>query len=294
MHRSAEETRASLWARYDEGGLGTDELDARLKAVDRAGDDPLALERALAGPVRTSKPGRWRWLGIAAAAAAVVVLLVGAVAVLGGDDGDPADEPGTAVPLPLPVPEPGGPVPAEPVDCPELDDVLEGGEVLDDDDPPANPAVLSEPPALPDGYTVADEVTLEPGSDPDLAMGISAGNPLPVDVRARQLLGPLTVTMRSFTYESADAAAESGLSVIDDAICTYDAATFEVPDHPEINGSTVTGVIPTTAFASWRLGERRYTVSVQAAGDDPASVAEAQELAGTIAVLELDAARTAP
>ena len=291
---TAQDTRASLWARYDEGGLGTDELDARLKAVDRAGDDPEALERALTGPVRTPKPGRARWLRIAAAAGVVVVLLVGIVSVLGGDDDEPGTSPGTGQPIPLPIPEPPGPVPAEPVDCPGLDDVLARFEDLDESQPPANPALLSDPAALPDGYTVADEVTLVPGSDPDLSMGVAAGTPLPVDVFARQLVGPLTVTMRSFTYESDEAAGQSGLSVIDDAVCSYGATSFEVPDRPEINGSVVSGVIPTTAFASWRLAERRFTVAVQSAGDDEASITEAQQLAGDIAALELDAARTAP
>jgi hypothetical protein len=296
VHRSAQETRASLWARYDEGGLGSDELDARLRAVDRAGDDPLALERALAGPVRVTPPGRKRWLGIVAAGAACVLLVVGAVALVGepddaGDARGPTTGGGDPVPLPLPVP----PIEPEPVDCPELDDAIAAVEEIANDESPANPALLSEPPALPDGYTVADEVTLVPGSDPDLSMNIAAGNPLPVDIVARALTGELTVTMRTFTYESAEAAAESGRSVIDDAICTYAGAPFAFPDHPGVTGSTISGIIPTTAFANWRLGERRFTVSVLAAIDgDPESAAEAEALAGTIAALELEAAQTAP
>jgi hypothetical protein len=223
----------------------------------------------------------------------VVLVVVAAVVVLGDDDEAAGTRPGTVVTL-EPLPGPVEPVPAEPVDCPALDDALARFEDLDESEPPANPAPLSDPPALPEGYTFADEQALVPGSDPDLSMGIAAGTPLPVDVLGRALLGPLTVTMRSFTYESADAAGESGLSVIDDAFCTYGATPFTVPDRPEITGTTVSGVIPTTAFASWRLAERRFTVSVQAAGDDPASITEAQELAGAIAALELDAARTAP
>jgi hypothetical protein len=296
VHRSAQETRASLWARYDEGGLGTDELDARLRAVDRAGDDPLALERAFAGPVRVTPPGRKRRLGIAAAAVAVVVLVAAAAVALEGDpDEGEASEPtrgGNFEPVPLPQPEPGV---VEAVDCPELDDAVAAVEDIANDESPANPALLSEPPALPDGYTVDDEVTFEPGSDPDLSMNIAAGNPLPIDIFARALTGELTVTMRTFTYESAEAAAASGLSVIDDAICTYAGVPYAFPEHPGITGSTISGIIPTTAFANWRLGERRFTVSVVAAIDgDPESAAEAEALAGTIAALELEAAQTAP
>jgi hypothetical protein len=68
-----------------------------------------------------------------------------------------------------------------------------------------------------------------------------------------------------------------------------------VPDRPEILGSVVSGPIPTTAFAGWRLGERRFSVAVQVGVDgDPEALAAAQSLAGTIAGLELDAARTPP
>jgi hypothetical protein len=296
VHRSAQETRASLWARYDEGGLGTDELDARLRAVDRAGDDPLALERALDGPVRVTPPGRKRWLGLAAAVVACILLVGVAVALSGGDpDEDEASGPtrgGNFEPIPLPQPDPGV---VDAVDCPELDDAVAAVEDIANDESPANPALLSEPPALPDGYAVGDEVTLAPGSDPDLSMNIAAGNPLPIDILARALTGELTVTMRTFTYESAEAAAESGLSVIDDAICTYGGVPYDFPDHPGITGSTISGIIPTTAFANWRLGERRFTVSVVAAIDgDPESAAEAEALAGTIAALELEAAQTPP
>ena len=84
-------------------------------------------------------------------------------------------------------------------------------------------------------------------------------------------------------------------SVIDDAICTYAGEPYAFPDHPGVTGSTISGIIPTTAFANWRLGERRFTVSVVAAIDgDPESAAEAEALAGAIAALELEAAQTAP
>ncbi len=295
MQRGAEEARTALWARYDDGGLGADELDARLRAIDRAGDDPLALERALSGPVRITPAGRKRWLGIGAAVVVVILLAAAAVALGGDPEEGEANGPtggGNFEPIPLPQPQPGV---VEAVDCPELDEAIAATEDIANDESPANPALLSEPPALPDGYTVADQVTLEPGSDPDLSMNIAAGSPLPIDIFARALIGELTVTMRTFTYESAEAAAESGLSVIDDAICTYAGEPYAFPDHPGVTGSTISGIIPTTAFANWRLGERRFTVSVVAAIDgDPESAAEAEALAGTIAALELEAAQTAP
>ena len=252
---------------------------------------------ALAGPVRVTPPGRKRWLGIAAAAVACVLLVVVAIALVGGD---PDEERGQRSDARRqlradPAARAQPPIEPEPVDCPELDDAVAAVEDIANDESPANPALLSEPPALPDGYTVDDEVTFEPGSDPDLSMNIAAGNPLPIDIFARALTGELTVTMRTFTYESAEAAAESGLSVIDDAICTYAGVPYDFPDHPGITGSTISGIIPTTAFANWRLGERRFTVSVVAAIDgDPESAAEAEALAGTIAALELEAAQTAP
>src|SRR5690606_19304042 len=70
---TARDARAALWARYDAGELGTDELDARLRAVDRAGDDPAALAQALTGPVRTPRPGRRRALPGVAVVAAVAL-----------------------------------------------------------------------------------------------------------------------------------------------------------------------------------------------------------------------------
>lgn len=287
------ETRTELWARYDAGGLSTDELDARLKAVDRAGDDAAALQQALEGPVRAVRPGRRRRMVIVAAVVVCATVATAAVVAWPDSAGESAEPPPTGAPPEVIVEEPG----ALPQDCEALDDARDDlAEVpVDADEPPANPALMSDPPALPDGYTVADEVTLVPGSDPDLAMGIAAGNPLPVDVLARQLLGPLTVTMRTFVYESADAAEASGASVAGDAVCGYGGTIFAVPDRPEIAGTVVSGVIPTTAFATWRLGDRRFTVSVQAAvPDDAAATAEAEALAGEIAGLELDSARAGP
>ena len=58
--------------------------------------------------------------------------------------------------------------------------------------------------------------------------------------------------------------------------CSFDAEAFTVPDHPELGGSVVTGVIPTTAFVGWRLGDRRFLVAVESDGDGPEAVAAAQ------------------
>jgi hypothetical protein len=286
--------RRALWARYDAGDLSAEELDARLRALDRAGDDPGAVARAVDGPVRTSRRGRGRAVAIGATAAALLVVVVTAAA------SDPGDEGRGAAPGIDSPPVPGGvePAPVDPgveVDCPELDAALERFEALDEETAPANPALLSDPVALPDGYVLGDEESIIPGSDVDVAMSVSAGNPLPVDILARTLNGRLAVTMRAWEYESAEAAGEAGLSVLRQGVCTYDMTSFAVPDRPEIGGSVVSGVIPTTAFASWRLGERRFTVAVQAGADgDPEATAAAQDLAGRIAALEYDAAATAP
>lgn len=293
---TARDARAALWARYDAGELGTDELDARLRAVDRAGDDPAALAQALTGPVRTPRPGRRRALPGVAVVAAVALGGIGVVSAL-----DDADEPGGAVrppagvdlPAPLPGPAPGIIEPSE--DCRELEGAEDALEAVADDDPPANPAPLSDPPAVPEGYTFDDEVTFAPGTDPDLPMSIAAGDPPPVEVHARALAGPLAVTMRAFVHESAEAAAVAARSVAGEALCAYVGEAFAHPEHPEVTGVVISGVIPTTAFANWRIGERRFTVSVVAAiPDDSEATAEAQELAAEIAVLELEAARTAP
>lgn len=288
--------RTTLWARFDAGEVTASELDGRLRAVDRAGSDPAALARAIDGPApRTRRP-----VGKAALAALFAVGLVaaGAAVVDAVGGGDPSPTPG---PTPAPGtigpvgggPGVGGIIGVEPVDCPEFDEALERFEAIDQETPAANPSLLSSPVALPEGYAFTDEETIVPGSDPDIAMSVSAGDPLPLNILARNLSGPLPVTMRAWEYESSEAAGQAGATVLQAGVCTYDLKFFDVPDRPEISGSVVSGPIPTTAFASWRLGERRFTAAVQAGVDgDPAATAAAQDLAGRIAALELDAART--
>ena len=139
-----------------------------------------------------------------------------------------------------------------------------------------------------------------PGTDPDIAMQINAGSPLPVAIRARTLSGDLDVSMRGFEYASADEAVAAGQSVLGQGVCLYGAEGFDVPGRPELVGSVVEGPIPATAFVGFRMGQRRFTVSVVAdANPDTGSVSDealeaARVLAGTIAGMELDAARTAP
>ena len=290
--REAGEARRALWARYDAGELTANELDARLNLVDRAGDDPAALERALTGPLRTGSGGRRRTLGLIGGAAFVMVVVGGALLREEdpGSSGPTIATGGTgAVVVPPPIFEP--PV----VECAELDDFLDFFAGLDENAPPANPALLSDPVALPEGYSVGDEEDITQGTDPDVAMSVTAGNPPPVEILARTLIGPLPVTMRSFVYDSAESAGTAGADVLRQGVCTYGIERYDVPDRPEILGSVVSGPIPTTAFAGWRLGERRFSVAVQVGVDgDPEALAAAQSLAGTIAGLELDAARTPP
>ena len=215
-----------------------------------------------------------------------------------GDDGGTGQSPIATGPNFTVVGPPvivGPGVPVE--DCPGLDEkaTSELFEEIDQETPAASPALLSDPVALPEGYTMGDEEEIVGGTDPDVAMSVSAGNPPPVQTLARTLIGPLSVTMRAWVYESAEAAGAAGADVLQQGACVYDIQRYEVPDRPEIFGSSVSGVIPTTAFAGWRLGERRFSVAVQAGADgDPEALAAAQALAGTIAGLELGAACTPP
>jgi hypothetical protein len=292
MATEAGQARQALWARYDAGEMPANELDARLNLVDRAGDDPAALERALTGPLRNGSGGRRRTVGLIGGAAFVMIVVGGAL--LRDEDpgasGPTINTGGTgAVVIPPPV------LPPPQEECEGLDEFLAFFEALDEDTPPASPALLSDPVALPEGYSMGDEDDLTGGSDPDIAMSVSAGNPPPVQILARTLIGSLPVTMRTFVYDSAEAAGAAGRTVLQDGVCTYGIERYDVPDRPEILGSMVSGPIPTTAFAGWRLAERRFTVAVQVGGDGgPEAIGEAQSLAGTIAGLELDAARTAP
>ena len=297
----ARAAREELWRRYDAGDLDTKALESRLRAVDRAGDE-AALRQALDAPLTTTDPKRRAFL-----AGGVVLLLIVAIAVpllVLGDDADdalattsttggavPVTPPGpTVVPLPLPPQQ----------DCDDLAEAVETTEAAGIDGTPNNPALLSEPPALPEGYRLDDDEDLAPGTDPDIAMQINAGTPLPVEIRARTLSGDLDVNLRSFRYGSADEAIAAGRSVIGQGVCNYGAEGFAVPDRPELVGSVVSGPIPTTAFVGFRIGDRRFTVSVVADVDPDTGQATdemleaAKALAATIAGLELDAARTAP
>lgn len=300
--------REELWRRYDAGALTSAELDTRLALVDRAGDDPAALTHAIDDPVpvRARRSGR---IAVVAGVGAVVVALlaVGGWAVIGGD-GDGSDngangelDVDTDVIAPAPLPFPGrpgpgpGPVVGAEADCPELDEALDrfaaaGGG----DESAANPALLSDPPAVPDGYAVTDEDPITPGTDPNLAMSVNAGTPPPVEIVGRDVAGDLLVTMRTFRYASVEDADAAGQAVLGNAVCAYGMEHFDVPDRPEVIGSIVSGPIPTTAFAGFRLAERRFTVAVPAASDADADVEAAKLLAGTIAGLELDAARASP
>ena len=71
-------------------------------------------------------------------------------------------------------------------------------------DAAANPALLSEPPFLPEGYELDDDEPIMPGTDPDITMSIAAGNPLPDEIRARVLAGDLPVRMRTWRYADAE------------------------------------------------------------------------------------------
>lgn len=286
--------RVSLWARYDRGEIGADELSARLRALDRAGDEPAAVERALTGAVHIANPRRRRVLGMVFGSAAVLVLVAGAVSFVGDADG-PGRQQGPNVDFGGSTVVVGPIVDvAPPPDCPELDDAVARFEEIDQETPAANPALLSEPPSLPEGYTVGVDDDITPGSDPNISMSVSAGTPPPHTIQGRTLTGALPVTMRAWVYDSGEAAGQAGMSVLGQGVCQYDAEPFET-GREEILGSVVTGVIPTTAFASWRLAERRYTVAVEAGPDaDAEATADAQQLASTIAALEYDAANTPP
>jgi hypothetical protein len=296
------EARRALWARYDAGEATAEEVEARLVLLDRtpAGDE-AAVRAALDGSIPLRRRVGSRGTGLVLGGIALVLFLIGG-AVLAGEHGRGTPPPTsgvfttgpvTAVPLP-----PGGfPGPtivggavvaeAEPAECA----TAERADIPTD--AAASAALLSEPPFLPEGYEVDDDEAITPGTDPDLTMSIAAGDPLPDEIRARVLAGALAVRMRTWRYIDAETSGEAALAAALSG-CSYDAEEFEVPDHPELGGSVVTGVIPTTAFVGWRLGDRRFIVAVESAGDDPDAVEEARQLAGAIAVGELEAARNPP
>lgn len=290
--------REELWRRYDAGVVTASELDARLVRVDRAGDDPAELAAALDGPVgRAYDLGTNRRLILAAIVVAVAVFLLSSIVWLVRDGDDPGTGARTTatgnaepVPVPLPLPLPPGADPE--ADCAEGDDAVAAMVAIDT--PAENPALLSDPAALPEGYDVAEEDTIAVGTDPNIAMAVYSGIPNPVEILGRDVAGPLLVTMRAFRYESPDAAKAAAEGVVRTGVCNYDLQGFSLPDRPEITGAVVQGVIPTTAFASFRIGDRRVVVAVPSDGDGDAAIAEAQDLAGLLAGLELDAARTPP
>ena len=306
------DARRRLWDRYDAGEVTADEVEARLVLLDRAGDDDeSAVRAAVEGPLPLRQRAAHRRTFAALAVAVVVLLLVGG-AFLAGEDGDgtPTATSGAnaasgseivvvAGPAPIPLPPgptfvPGNEVIVGPDPPPPGAPDCETPEVAEvPTDAPVNPSLLSDPPFLPEGYELDDDDDIEPGTDPDVSMSIAAGSPLPEEIRARVLDGDLSVRMRAFRYADGDAAAASGRAAAASG-CQYAADPFEVPDRPEIGASVITGVIPTTAFASWRLDDRRFIVAVESDGDDPEDVEEARLLAGAIAAAELDAARNPP
>ena len=300
------DARQRLWERYDAGQASAEEVEARLVLLDRAGDDVDAIRAAVDGPIPLRRRVASR-TGIAIGLAVLVLLLIGGAVVAGEDgggtptatsNGGPSggvvvNNPIPALPAPPALPpgptvvEAGVAVAGEPAECATADTA----EVPTD--APANPALLSEPAFVPEGYEVDDDETITPGSDADVTMSIAAGDPLPDEIRARVLGGDLGVRMRAWRYADAAAAGDAARAAAL-AGCSYDAQPFEVAGRPEIGGSVVTGVIPTTAFASWRLDDRRFMVAVESFTDDPEHVEEARQLAGAIAAAELDAARNPP
>jgi hypothetical protein len=292
------EARAELWRRYDAGEISARDVEVRLGLLERAGDDESALRDALERRVPPHRRASTRRAIVAGAAVIAVLLLAGAaVAVVGGGDDDAISTGGSGRFPENPVPfEGGGAVativvepgvaPPPPPDCPEGERQQAGA-----DEAAASPALLSDPPFLPEGYELdGDDDAIIAGNDPDLTMSVAAGDPLPVEILARVLDGDLPVRMRAFRHEDPEHAS-AAVAASARSACGYAATYFEVPDRPEIGGAVVTGVIPTTAFASWQLGDRRFLVAVEAEGDGEDDIEEARVLAGLIAGGELDAAR---
>src|SRR5262245_55430849 len=183
--------------------------------------------------------------------------------------------------------------PDQPPDCDEFTELLEedGGQ-FGVPDLPANPVLLTDPPYVPAGYERTSEDEIVPGTDPDIAMSTAAGNPLPIQILGRSLGGgEFPVRMRAFVFDSVETAQQNSHDLARSGLCNFDGERFPVEGRPELFGTVVTGVIPTTAFVSFTIGDRRVIVAAeQGAGD----LEGAKRVAGEIAGAELDAARTAP
>ena len=290
------EARRTLWQRYDAGAVAADEVEARLLLLDRAAeDDEAAIAAALDGPIPLRRrAASHRTAVIVGAVLLALALGAGVVAAAGGGgNGTPSATSGVVPGVPPPPGLPGtvatvaGVGGAIDAGCAEQDVLPAAGDAA------ANPSLLSDPAFVPEGYEVDDDDVIAPGTDPDLTMSVAAANPSPVEIRGRSLDGDLPARMRTWRYGSVEEADAAALDAQITA-CSYSATAFNPPEHPEINGAVVTGIIPTTAFAGWRLGERRFLAAVEAGSDDPEDVEEARRLATTIAVAELDAARNPP
>ena len=291
------EARSELWRRYDAGTIDADELEARLRMVDQAAlGDADQVRRAVDGtvPIRRRRSTRKAVL-VTLAVLGVIALAGGVVTVAaGGSDDDHLDDiavvPGvgqvTIVGGPVPLPPP-------PPDCEEFEALLEeNGGQFGIPDVPASPVLLTDPPYLPAGYERTSEDDIVPGTDPDIAMSTAAGNPLPVQILGRSLGGgEFPVRMRAFVFDSVETAQQNSRSLARDGLCNFDGERFSVEGRPELFGTVVTGVIPTTAFVSFTLGEQRVIVAAESGVGD---VEGARLLAGEIAGAVLDAARTAP
>ena len=281
----ATDARRALWERYDAGEMTADEVETRLRLLDAAGDD-RAVAAALDRPIPLRRRRGTRRAAVAAGAVFVVAVAAGYVTGDGGGGGSRAAEgqfgvATTAVGV-------AGPAASAPPDCPQAD------TADDPTDPAANPALLSEPAFAPEGYEVDDDDdTIEPGADPDTTMSVAAGNPLPVEIRGRVLDGELAVRMRAFRYADDAASADAAVAAAESG-CSFGGESFSVPDRPEIGGTIVRGPIPTTVFAGWRLGDRRFIVAVEPGTDEADELDAAKALAGAIAAAELEAARNPP
>ncbi|SRR6266545_450587 len=276
----ATSARAELWERYDAGRIGADELEARLQLVDRAGD-PDALAAALDGAVpfhrrrtvRRARPGV-----LAAVAVTVVIAVTGVVVASAIGDGREGSGLGQnriaiavdGVPVPAPPVTPVGVAGAavEPATT-AVPDCEEAKPRADDAGPPPEDLVfgdhiLSDPPAVPEGFTLVDD--FEVGAETDVAWQISAGDPPPLATWGRVLQASdesgTTIEMRGYEYESAEIAARIATDGGKVGICQYQGKPFDVPGIPRAGGLTVTVAGP-TAYASFTTGAHRVIVAAK-------------------------------